>query len=325
MNRGTPMLIDLSSAAKFLADSDNIVIFAHRKPDGDAIGSSFALMLALKKIGKKARVECADPLLHGRYLKIFDAYEPEQFEAGCLVAVDIAGESLLGGAEKPYDRQVDLCIDHHKSNSLFAARTLLDAGAAATAEIIHALLNEMGIEPDKKIADAVFTGVATDTGCFKFANTTARSHNVAAWAIRHGAESAYINKIMFDTKSRGRLEAEKLMLETMGYYFGGRCALIYMPLDISEKCGVTDEELEGMSALPRTVEGVLAGVTIRECAAGSFRISLRTEPPMDASKICLKFGGGGHMNAAGCSLNGTLDEVKEKILAAVEEELNLIY
>jgi phosphoesterase RecJ-like protein len=136
-----------------------------------------------------------------------------------------------------------------------------------------------------------------------------------------GADSAFINKLMFETKTRGRLNVDRLMLETMQFHFDGRCALIYLEMNLAERFGVTEEELDGVSSLPRTVEGVLAGITIRQRENDTYRISLRTQAPVDASKICAAFGGGGHAAAAGCTLIGSLDAVRDKILDAVKKEL----
>lgn len=306
--------------AKLLLERDNIVIFAHRKPDGDTIGSCFGLYHALKGLGKRVRIECADPLIRGRFAKIFGSYQPETFEAAFLVAADVASEDLLSGVHLPYGRPVDVCIDHHKSNTFFALRTLLDPTAAATAEIALRVIQAMGVKPDKNIANAIFTGLTTDTGCFKFSNTTAGTHMAAAEMLRWGADSAFINKLMFDTKSRGRLEVDKAMMDSLSYHFDGKCAVIFLPEDTAQRYGVTEEELDGISAFPRSIEGVLAGVTIRE-KGEDYRISLRTVSPMDASAVCSAFGGGGHSNAAGCTLSGTLEEAKEKILSAVEKEI----
>ena len=314
------MLIDCKFAAKLLMEHDNIVIFAHRKPDGDAIGSAFALLHALESLGKKARVECADPILHGRFLTLFKEYVPAEFDAEYLVTVDVADMDLLAGAAEKYGRKIDLCIDHHKSNSCYAGHTLLDAEAAAAAEIIYYVIKEMPVELTPQMADAIFLGLTTDTGGFRFSNTTSCTHIVAAGVIAAGADSAYINRLMFETKTKGRLKVEKLMLETMQYYFDGRCAVIFFENRLAEKYGIVEEELDGASSFPRTVEGVMAGVTIREKDDSTYRISLRTHSPVDSSRICAHFGGGGHMAAAGCTMEGKYEEVLGKILGAVEKE-----
>lgn len=309
------MKITVQMAADMLLEKDNIVILAHRKPDGDTLGASFGLLYALLSIGKTARVECADgyPL---RYNFIFGDYVPAAFTPELVVAADVASAGLLGSLAETYPR-VDLCIDHHKSNTLFAGATLLDPSSPAATQIMYGVITAMGILPDRLVADALFTGLSTDTGCFRFGSVTAATHRVAAELIACGARHRLINKLMFDTKSRGRLEVERVMLDTLSYHFDGRCAMISLPADIREQFSVTEAELDGISAFARRIEGVLVGITIRAQENGEFRISLRSENPVDSSAICAVFGGGGHTNAAGCTLTGALDDVTAKLLDAV--------
>lgn len=315
------MLIDVKAAAAFLREQDHIVIFAHRKPDGDTIGSCFALMYALHALGKKARVECSDPLIQGRFLSIFGAYEPDGFEARCLCSADVADLGLLAGVHTRYNRPIDLSIDHHVSNEMFAARTVLNPKAAATAEIVYALILELGVAITQPMADAIFTGLSTDTGCFKYANTTADTHFIAGKMMEAGANAEFINRLMFGTRTRGRILLERHVLDSLEFYFDNRCALVTLASDIAEQHDLSEDEMDGISAIPRSIEGVLAGVTMRTNPDGSFRVSMRTLNPIDASLICTRFGGGGHANAAGCTLYGPLDSAKSELLCAVEEEL----
>jgi phosphoesterase RecJ-like protein len=315
------MFVDEKTAAKLLAEQGDILIFAHRKPDGDTIGSAFGLMRALASLGKRVRVECADPMIVGRMEKIFGSYKPEDFAPAFFVAVDIADTGLLAGVHEPYGGRVDLCIDHHKSNSGYAEKTLLDAGAAATAEIVYRLVIELGAKPTKEIADALYVGITSDTGCFRHANTTAETHEVAAELIRWGADVFAIDKLLYATKTRGRLAVDRFVLQTMEYHCDGRCALLYLPADVYTVYQVDEEDLDGVSAFPRTIEGVLVGVTVRDKGDGTFRISLRTGDPVDASKICAVFGGGGHKNAAGCIMSGELAAVKTRLMGAIHREM----
>lgn len=315
------MLIDVRAACALLKSHDNILILTHQKPDGDTLGASFALLWALEALGKKVRVHCTDGF-PARYDFIYGEYTPdESFEALYLVAVDIASLPLIGSNFEIYEGKIDLCIDHHKSNTMYAKQTLLDETAPAASQIMYEILLELGAAIDKRIADALFTGLSTDTGCFKYSNVTSKTHRAAADMIDFGADHSKINKLMFDTKSRGILKIDRLMLETISFYFDNRCALIVLPVDITTKYGVSEEELDGISAFPVRIEGVMAGITVRIKPDDTYRISIRTVSPVDASRICSLFNGGGHMNAAGCTMSGDIDDIINKILAAVEEEL----
>lgn len=315
------MQIDIQAACNLLREHDRIVILAHQKPDGDTFGASFALLWALLAIGKQARVECPDGF-STRYAFIYGDYRPdESFEPEFVVAADVAGTDLLGALAEKYAGRIDLCIDHHKSNTMYAKYTLLDAAAPAASQIVCEVIAALGVPFDKNIANAVFTGLSTDTGCFKYSNVTSKTMRIAAEMIDRGAQHAIINKLMFDTKSRGLLMVERMMMETICFYFDGRCALVFLPADITRQFGVTEDELDGVSAFSVRIEGVYAGVTIRAKENGTYRVSLRTVSPVDASRVCGLFSGGGHANAAGCTMSGDLDDVTNRLLQAVEDEL----
>lgn len=314
--------IDVTTAAQRLLAQDNILILAHRRPDGDTLGSAFALLFALQRLGKTARVECADPIPE-KYSYFFSTgeYLPEVFEEDYVVAVDTATTPLLGDLAKTYGETVDLAIDHHKSNSFFAKETLLNTQAPAAAQVVCQVIGAMGVSLDAQIANPLYTGIVTDTGCFRYASVTPETMRTGALLMENGADHGMINRLMFETNTPGRLAVDKLVLESIQYYFDGLCATIFIAKDWKNTYGITDDDLSGIATLPRTIEGVLAGVTLREQGGNSFRISLRTTDPVDASKICEMFGGGGHANAAGCTIQGTEEQVKEKITRAVGLEL----
>ncbi|MGI6403195.1 MAG: DHH family phosphoesterase [Oscillospiraceae bacterium] len=314
------MIIDLQKAARLLREWDDILILTHQKPDGDAYGSAFALLWALESIGKRARVETPDGYLPG-YRFLFGDYSPRAFEPRFLVTTDVAGPQLLGPLAERWAHRIDLCIDHHKINHINATFQLVVPQAAATCQLTWGIIRQMGVAFTPAMAGAVYTGIATDTGCFRYANTTPEVHRIAADMMEAGADHALINKLMFDTKSKGRLEIDRLVLDTLEYYFDGRCAMISIPNAAVEQAGVSEEELDGIAGLPRSIEGVQAGVTLREKPDGNFRVSLRTTGSLDASVICGRLGGGGHKNAAGCTVPGPLEEAKKQVLAAMEPEI----
>lgn len=317
------MLVDIKTTSELLRDHDNFLILAHQKPDGDTFGAAFALCWALESLGKKARVQCADGF-SGRYSFLYGEYEPDlSFEPGFIITADIADLSLVSPDASEYEDKVDLCIDHHKSNTLYAKHTLLDVEAPAASQTICEVLWELGISFTPKIAGAVFTGLSTDTGCFKYSNVTAKTHRIAAQMIDLGADHTNINKLMFDTKSRGALIVDRLMIESVRFFFDGRCSLAVLPADVMSRCGVTEEELDGVSAFPIRIQGVYVGIMIRVKPDNLYRISIRTVSPVDATAVCEPFGGGGHVNAAGCTLSGDLDDVIARILDAVQKELKL--
>ncbi|MCI8623167.1 MAG: bifunctional oligoribonuclease/PAP phosphatase NrnA [Provencibacterium sp.] len=307
------MDLNMVQAARLLLDAQDILLLAHRSPDGDTLGSCFALYYALQGLGKRVRVECADrfPKKYDYFLQ--DASFPA-FEPRFIAAVDVADRKLLGEKDACYP-VINLCIDHHPTNTGYAAARLLDPTQAATAQLCFSLLREMQLPITPRIADCLFTGITTDTGGFRFSNVTAQTHRTAAELISLGADAAGINTRMFETKSRSRLEAERLVMETLEYHFDGRCALIHISQEIRARSGAAEEDLEGVAGLPRQIEGVWLGITLNERPDG-YKISMRSGALINASEICAQFGGGGHKRAAGCMVEGGFAAVRAQLLAA---------
>ncbi len=315
------MQITAVQAAEILKAEDNITILTHFHPDGDTIGSGFALARALRKMGKKANVINNDEM-HPKYAYIWKGIKKQRFKEQFVVAVDIATEHLLGDRiYEKYAGRIDLSIDHHPTNSFFAKNTCLEGNSAAAAEIIYYVIKALGVEIDEDMASCIYTGVSTDTGCFKYRNTTARSFYIAGVMKDLGADTETINEVMFETKTRGELELERIILEKMEYSYDNKLAIAVITQKMYSDTGTTEDECEYIAGIPRQVAGVYVGVTIKERKNGTFKASVRTKPPIDAGKICAKFGGGGHANAAGCYFDGTLEEFKEKIKAVAGEEL----
>ncbi len=316
-----PSTLDLTfkQTVDFLCQAEDLLIMAHAAPDGDTIGSAYGLCLGLRQLGKRARVLCADPLpTRFAFLKLPEApdFEPKE-----IVCVDIADPKLAGKANASLAWKSTLCIDHHGSNIRYAQRLYLEPEASSTCEIMVNILERMGVSLTSDIADCLYTGMATDTGCFRFGNTQASTHRTAAKLMECGAHAAKINKDLFDTIGRTRFVLEQLVGQTMQFYLGGRVAVIQVAHDMCVKTGTSDSELEGFASMPARIEGVLVGVTLREKVDGFYKISLRTNEGIDASAICAKFDGGGHKAAAGCKIKGSLEHARKLILEAIEEAL----
>lgn len=317
--------IDFSfkDTVKFLKKHNNYVILTHASPDGDTLGAGYALYYGLKQLGKSAEVICPEiiPSKYGYFLCETDHINREN---AVVVAVDVADKRLLGALEQEFGELVDLCIDHHVSNVRYAKALYLDADASATCEIIYELLCALKVKFNDTIAKALYTGISTDTGCFKYSCVTARTHIIAAKLYDYNIEADVINKIMFDTKSKKLLTLERMVLDTAEYHFDDRCMLITITADMQNQTGCSGTDLEGLTSISRCVEGVLAGVTIKQTGDNTYKASLRTYAPLNASQICKTLGGGGHKNAAGASLCGDLDEVKSKILSAIKQHMEEI-
>lgn len=304
------MDLSLEKISKILNKNDNFCILTHQYPDGDTLGSAFALCIALQNMGKKAKV-VNDEAFPEKYNFLQSKLEIQNFKPNFFICVDIANKKLLGpNLKELYANDIDISIDHHLINEDFAKFRYVNSSAAATGEIIYELLKIMNVKINKHIANCIYTAIATDTGCFKYKNTTSNTHRVASDMIDFGADVFDINRLMFDSKSKEQFMAERYILDSMEFYFNNRVAVVYVMLDMLEKTGAKDTFVDGIAGIPKQIIGVDIGITFRQKEDKVFKISVRTKENIDASLICSHFGGGGHANAAGCTLCGNLDEIK---------------
>lgn len=315
------MKIDFERVVSLLRENDRFIILTHANPDGDTLGSGSALTLALKKLGKKVRLINNDTIPE-KYLYITDAVQNDEFDGGFVVSVDVADQKLLGkNVEEHYGDRVDLAIDHHGTNRLFAKESYIESDSASACEIVYLIIKALGVEIDKRMADCLYTGCSTDTGCFRYSNVTSRSHEIAAELIRLGADHAAINVRMFETKKKGYVRLQAMCLDLMEFYLDDKVCLLTVTRKMLEETGTTDEDVDAIVAFSRQIEGVLVGITIKEKSDGVFKVSVRTHEGVDASAICGAFGGGGHLRAAGCSFTCGADEIKTQIIEETKRYL----
>ena len=311
--------LDVKECASLLKEFDNFLILSHKHPDGDTLGSAFALKRALDSLGKKSMVRCNDEI-HPKFSYLWEGIDNSDIEFDKIIAVDVADSKLLGADfEAKYGDKVFLCIDHHMSNREFAENLLLEDKAAASA-VIYEVICELGVEFTPEMAGCVYTGLATDTGCFMFSNTTPETHRIAAKVMEKGADYTLINRLMFETKTFSYLKLEQMAVASIENYFDGRVAMMTLTQEMFNKSGSDESECDGIASLPRKIEGVKIGITIREQKNGKYKVSLRTVEPYDAAKICAKFGGGGHNRAAGCEFDCSLTETKQQLLDFIKAE-----
>ena len=275
----------------FARAHDNFFILTHRRPDGDTIGSAGALCLGLRQLGKTAFV-LTNEQFTPRFDPFLDGLVCEALPAGAtVISADIASEGLLSFDAVRMGLTPVCAVDHHGSNSL-ACPKLVEADKAACGEIIHAILLELGVSVTKQIAECLYVAISTDTGCFKFSNTTSNTHRTAAALIEAGADV---------------------------FYADGTVGVCVMPKRLLAEFSATEDDLDSISGFARSIEGVRIGVMIREVEDGLGKISLRTEAPYDAAQICGLLGGGGHAAAAGASVPGGVEGAKAAILQALRD------
>lgn len=314
-------MTDCAGCAALLRGWDDILVLCHASPDGDTLGAAGALVRGLRALGKRAWAACGDEV-GGKYRYLVEGLLAGGEAPAHVLSVDVATPELLGPLEKEYAAAIELAIDHHGSHKPFAKESWVDPKAAAACELLYQLLKELGAPIDKPMADCLYTGLTTDTGCFRYTNVTPLTHRIAAELLELGADAGEINRRMFECKPKAQVEAEKRILAGMEFFFEGKCAMVQVPQSVYKDTGAQASDLEGVASLPRQIEGVLVGVTLKEKEDGRVKASLRSNPPVSACAICEKFGGGGHKYAAGCTFEGaSLAEAAGKITAAVQEHL----
>lgn len=308
------MFIKIEETVKRLQDRDKILIISHVGPDGDTIGSAFALYHALKSLGKTVRVECSD-----EFPKQFDymyvGYELTEFEEEFVVCVDIASNSLLG--DKFNDLKIDLNIDHHVSNQGFAHETQLEE-TAATCEIVYLIIEKLNVEITPLIADCLYTGIITDSGCFKYSSTSSQTHIIAAKLIEAGTRYEELNRKFFDIRTKQRIIVENDFVSKLEYYYNDRVAMGYITLAMLDSVDDKDE-LDALTSIPSTIQGVEVGIVIKEKDGGGHKVSVRiSSGTASANDICAVFGGGGHAKAGGCFIDADYETSKAKLVEAIK-------
>ena len=307
--------ISRSETAAFLREHDHYCILSHCRPDGDTVGSSAALCRILRAMGKTAHVLYNEEVTE-MFTWLHEGLTKEKIEPGdTVVSTDVATLSLLPRSFGPMENQVRLRIDHHGTSTPFADLELVEPGSASCAEMIWDLMKLMDVQPDQKIAEAVYVGLSTDTGCFRYANTTEHTFHTAGECISAGAPVFKLNQEIFENNSLGRLKMQAWIVENIKMLRCGSMALCAIPRKVEQELGVNEDDMDNISNFPRTVAGVCVASTLRETADGMVKLSVRAVPGYDATRIAVQFNGGGHKGAAGARILLPLQQAAE----AVEE------
>lgn len=325
--------LTLGTLCNLLAEPKRTLIICHARPDGDAIGSAFALKEILRQTGSEAYCICADEV--PKRLKFLTASIqssslisaiPESFIPERVITVDTASLSQMGKLENFFKNSVDIMIDHHRVGEPYADH-YIDNTAAATGEIIYriadALLSAKGKPIPLSVCRCLYAAISSDTGCFKYSNVTPSTHIVAASLIKNGVDGAEINRLLFDTKSPARLHAEKVGLDNIKLCMDGKVALVALDCVELDELKVDPEEYDAFIDAARQVEGAEVAISIRRTSPDeAFRVSMRSMGNADVSQICAAFGGGGHVKAAGCSIEAdSIQEAVEKVLREVFKKI----
>ena len=311
-----------AETAAWLQSHDNFAIVTHRRPDGDTLGSAAVLCRGLRQLGKTAHI-LENPEITQKYLHLHEGLTkkaPEQKDT--LVSVDVASSNMLPEQFRALEGKIALRIDHHRTATPFTDDELVDPAAAACGQIIYDVLLEMGAQLDGAMADALYTAISTDTGCFRYANTQSHTFEVAAACAKVMPDLYGMNQALFGITSLARLKIQSWLLDNAIFLADGKMVVCALPLAVEKQIGVTEDDMENISGFPRSIEGVKIAATLRQSENGEVKLSVRATPDYDASSICAKFGGGGHRGAAGASMNMSLEEATQAVIAALPQISN---
>ena len=330
---------NFEKALELINKSTNCLLSGHIRPDGDSCGSMMAMSYALRKLGKKTNPILLSPLAKW-YKFLFDGKVPllgnditiEELDAGkfddcdLVIIVDTNSYVQLPGLAdwlKKTDKPI-LVMDHHKTSDGIGNVELINTEAAATGEIVFDLFTHAGWEIDKKIAEALFVAIATDTGWFKFSNVEPSTYRDAATLIEKGVDPTNIFRRMYQNYTMQRMKLTTAMMETMELHFDGRLAIQHIMRSDFDKTGATGTDTENLIEECQRIDTVEAAALLVELSNGNFRTSLRSKGKIDVRKIAQKYGGGGHTMASGVSLEGPLENAKKVILDGIEAQFEQI-
>ena len=310
-------ILTRAETARFLLEHDHYAILSHRRPDGDTVGGSAALCLGLRQLGKTAHV-LANKEVTPRFAWLHEGLtKPRAEEGDTVVSVDVASPEMLPMDFRPLLGRIALRIDHHSSATSFTEQELVDGDSASCSEVVWDVL--VGVKADRALAEAVYVGVSTDTGCFRFSNTTAHTFSVAALCTRAGARIYELNQELFETNTLERLKMQAWIVEHLELLRGGEMAICAIPRAVEKAIGVTEDDMDNISNFPRTVAGVRMAATLRETEDGETKLSVRAVPGCDATAVTVRFGGGGHKGAAGATMKLPLHEAAKAVEAVMSE------
>lgn len=310
--------------ARLLKNHDHFLISGHHGPDGDVIGSTLALALGLKQLGKKAVAYNADGC--PQYLKflpksdIFINEIPKNFD-GILITVDSGDVARLGPAIEKHPFKEIWNIDHHQSNTRFGKYNFIEVKAGSTGQVVFELLEACSkFKLTKEIANAIFCTLSTDTGSFRYSNATKEVFELASKLVEKGARPELISEALYETYPSRRLTLLNRVLSTMKFEHGGQLAKMFLTNEDLNATGATGEDSEEFVNFPRGVVGVKIVCFLKEKSPTEWKLSLRCRGKVDVLKVAQHFGGGGHKLAAGCTVKGSLPEVERKLEDALTQE-----
>lgn len=303
--------------------ANSIVILTHENPDGDAIGSSLAAYIGLKEINKDVEVIIPELPRVFSFLPCADEIKKEGTRENydLAIALDCASLKMLNGWAHYFENaKAKVVIDHHSTNTMYGDHNFVNPDSPACAQVLISMFENFEINISQEMGTCILTGIITDTGGFQYSSVTPETFEFAAELLKRGVNVSDIYKRVMDTKSRANFELRKRTLDRMEFFEDGKIAFTYITMKDLEETNAEPGDHEGIVNEGRAIEGVEVSIFLRETEKG-FKASLRSNDYLNVSDVCMIFGGGGHFHAAGCTIDTSLEQAKERILNQVKNNL----
>jgi phosphoesterase RecJ-like protein len=323
-------LADLQRVAQALTEGDEWLIVTHERPDGDALGSAFAVAQMLRALGKRWRLVVSEAMPRRfSYLPGFTeavlATQPPEQQFDRVIAVDCADPGRYQAvAGYLADGALVVNIDHHQTNPRYGAANYVDPQAAATCELLYHVARQLQVPLSVDLATCLYTGLLTDTGGFSLPNTTREVHQIAAELLASGVQPYDIAEPALESRTWPQMRLLQAALANLAVVEGGRLATLFVTRDMLTAAGADDDDAEGLVGFARSVDTVEVGILFRETPDGKVKVSLRSKRRVDVAKVAQQFGGGGHVRAAGCTLAAPLTDAMDQVVRAVRTALNQV-
>ena len=313
----------LTTILDAIRQRQRFVITSHARPDGDALGSQLAMALALRQLGKDVQLVNSDPapLQFQMFPGIGDIQLSPTVDGPFDAAIVMECGDLSRTGVQGFEKYFVINIDHHPGNKAYGAINWVDETAAACGELVFDLIDALGARLTADIATHVYVTILTDTGGFHFSHITPRTFEICRRCAEAGANPEAIARAVYDNSTLGRLRLMGAVLHNLEFEARGQAAVAALTLEMLQNTGASHDDADGLINIPLTVKDIQAAVFFKEIGPNSFRVSLRSKGDVDVNRIAGLFGGGGHKNAAGCTLNGTYDEVRAKLVAELTRVL----
>jgi phosphoesterase RecJ-like protein len=320
MTTTSTVVPQLEQIADVIRRSERFVLSSHARPDGDAIGSQLAMAFALGALGKHVRVinRDAPPAAMMAFPGVPDIEVAERVDGRFDAAIIMECGDLSRTGVAGLDQFFVINVDHHQGNTGYGRINWFDPSRAACAEMVYDIVRALGVPLSVEIATHLYLAILTDTGAFHYSGISPRTFEICREAVAAGVDPTLVARQVYDTNPLSRVKLFGAVLGAMRVDDSGRIAVLYLDHEIARQAGGTYDDTEGLINFPLSVKDIQAVIFFKQDEGDEYRVSLRSKGDVDVAAVCREYGGGGHKNAAGCTMTGAIEGLREEIVKKVQ-------